>query len=155
METVDPDFHGDVCMTCDSQYTTVALAGNLTNLNFGYWNGGIVTTPVTLAYFKATPGKKKGSVDFEWWTATETGNMGLELYAAEGKDMVRINPEPIRGKITSTEPVRYTYSADGVDGDSFWIVDVSTAGVRSSTARTSSARRSGTSRRSRRSTGRR
>ena len=92
-QTVDPDYAGVVCSTCDSQYTTPALVGNLAGINFGYWNGGIVTTPVTLAYFKATEGKgkAKGSVDFEWWTATETGNMGFELFVEAGKDLVLVS----------------------------------------------------------------
>ena len=121
---------------------------SVANINFGYWNGGIVTTPVTLAYFKATSGKKKGSVDFEWWTATETGNLGFELYVEAGKKLVRVNPEPIRGKVTSTEPVHYTYTAEGVEGDTFWIEDVSSRAASAPHGRTSSARRSGTSRRS-------
>ena len=123
-ETFDPSESGQ-CKTCDSQWTAVNIAANQPDINFGYWNGNIVTTPVTLAYFKATPGKTKGSVDFEWWTATETGNLGFELFVESGKNRVRISPKPIPGKVTSTEPVRYTYTADGVDGDTFWIVDVS------------------------------
>ena len=125
------------------------------NINFGYWNGGIVTTPVTLAYFKATAGKKKGSVDFEWWTATETGNMGFELYAEKGKDMVRINPMPIRGQDHQHRACALHLLGRRRRRRQFWIVDVSTEASASGTARTSSARRSGTSRRSRRSTGRR
>ncbi len=92
-QTVDPSESG-VCSICDSQYTSAPLVGNLANIDFGYWNGGIVTTPVTLAYFKATPGRNKGSVDFEWWTATEVGNLGFELYVEAGKKRLRINAQP-------------------------------------------------------------
>ncbi len=125
-QTFDPSESG-TCLTCDSQYT-VTLNSSVTGIDFGYWNGGIVTTPVTLAYFKATPDQPQGTVRFEWWTATETGNLGFELFVEMGKgkdkERVRISAEPILGKVSSTEPMPYAYTVDGVAGDVFWITDV-------------------------------
>ena len=59
------------------------VAANVANQDFGFWSGGFITTPVTLAYFSSTG---EGTVEFEWATATETGNLGFHLYvlAEEG-----------------------------------------------------------------------
>ena len=60
---------------------------NSVNNDFGFWNGGVVTNPITLAWFRA---EDLGSgVRFEWMTATETGNVGFNVYAV-GDSAVKV-----------------------------------------------------------------
>ncbi|MCG2786860.1 MAG: BspA family leucine-rich repeat surface protein, partial [Anaerolineae bacterium] len=54
---------------------------------FGYGNG--TTTPVTLSYFSSS--RQGTGVVFNWSTATETGNVGFNLYVAKGEQKTLIN----------------------------------------------------------------
>ena len=132
-ESADPDATdaGDSCTTCDSQTTVTNLAGDVTALDFGYWNGGLVTTPVTLAYFASKEDRKTGEVTFKWWTATEVGNIAFDLYVESGDDWLEVLAD-VPGAINSTDPRRYrkTVEREQILGDTFWLVDIDIDGKR-------------------------
>ncbi|MFQ5348958.1 MAG: C25 family cysteine peptidase, partial [Thermoanaerobaculia bacterium] len=104
-------------------------APNSTRNDFGFWNGGIVTNPITLAWFKA---EDLGSgVRFAWMTATETGNVGFNLYALGEKGLRRLNDELIPSQvIDSLEPQRYELEVWGIVETTFLLEDVDLLGVR-------------------------
>jgi hypothetical protein len=67
-------------------------------------------------------------VNFVWSTATETGNVGFNLYFKDGSQFTQVNPSLIPSHvIDSLERQDYTYSAR-VNGNSFYIEDVSVLG---------------------------
>lgn len=84
------------------------------------------TTPVTLSYFHA---QRKGSkVNFNWATATETGNVGFNLYVESLGQLVKINSELIpSAAIDTLETQEYAFSAD-MTGYVFYIEDVDVFG---------------------------
>ena len=132
--TLDGTFYSrfrltDQPMTTPSPYGTAlngttALVGETEDPFFTITGG--VTTPVTLSYFKA---ERQGSkVNFIWSTATETGNIGFNLYVDSGKGRVRINQELIPSNaVDSLDRQDYLYAAK-VKGDIFFIEDVSVLG---------------------------
>jgi len=76
-------------------------------------NDDVITTAVDLTYFQATP--QEGSILLEWETATETDNLGFNLYRATneaGDDKVQLN----NGLIPSNSP-------GGTQGSSYSFVD--------------------------------
>lgn len=84
------------------------------------------TTPVTVSYFKAE--HQGDSVNFTWSTATETGNVGFNLYVETGGELVQINDELIPSQaVDSLDRLDYSYQAN-VDGNIFYIEDVSVLG---------------------------
>lgn len=88
-------------------------------------NGGVVN-PVTLAYFRAQ--RHGGSVNFEWSTATETGNAGFNLYVEQDGVKVQINTDLIATQnFDSLNRQDYSYAAE-VDGNIFYFEDVSVGG---------------------------
>jgi hypothetical protein len=90
--------------------------------DFGFFNGGTSSTPVTLAYFHA---QGRGSVRFEWMTATETGNIAFNLWVWSGDDWRRVNEQMIPSRVLdSIDPQLYNYEASGVEGDVFLIEDI-------------------------------
>ncbi|MDD2921320.1 MAG: C25 family cysteine peptidase, partial [Anaerolineales bacterium] len=100
----------------------VATIGEVEEYRWGFVNG--TPTPVTVAYFRAE--QQGGSVDFEWSTVTETGNVGFNLYVQDqdGK-LTRINDELIPSHVVdSLERQDYAYSASA-NGETFYIEDVS------------------------------
>jgi hypothetical protein len=84
-------------------------------------------TPVTLSYFAA---ERVGSTTrFEWSTATETGNLGFNLYAQIGDQRQQINEALILSHVVdSLVPQAYAYQADGLSADTFWIEDMDVLG---------------------------
>ena len=60
-------------------------------------DGHPITTPVTLSYFRAQ--RKGDSVTFTWSTATETGNVGFNLYVGDEKARTLINSQLIGSKV--------------------------------------------------------
>ncbi|MFQ5524817.1 MAG: SdrD B-like domain-containing protein [Thermoanaerobaculia bacterium] len=96
------------------------VAANSTGNDFGFWNGGITTTPVTLAYFEARSG---GS--FRWMTSTEVGNLGFNLYAVTDEGLEKLNSELIASHVVdSLEPQTYEFEASGSAGKVFVLEDV-------------------------------
>ncbi|MGB5661351.1 MAG: SdrD B-like domain-containing protein, partial [Thermoanaerobaculia bacterium] len=89
--------------------------GNAIDQDFGFWSGGYITTPVTLAYFSS---EGSGSVSFQWATATETGNLGFHLYVLEEEGLRRLNETLIPSQVgDALTPQRYALEAWGVEGD--------------------------------------
>jgi hypothetical protein len=87
--------------------------------------GGVIT-PVTLAYFRAE--RNGANVKFDWSTATETGNVGFNLYVEDAGQVSLVNPELIfSAAIDSLEPQHYALSAK-VAGNIFYVEDVSILG---------------------------
>lgn len=86
-------------------------------------------TPVTLSYFRAE--RLGGGVAFEWSTASETGNVGFDLYV-EGKGGWRkVTKQPVASTSPfSLERTDYRLELPGLDGERFAIEDVDLAGNR-------------------------
>ncbi len=82
------------------------------------------TTPVTVSAFLAQ--RQGKDVRFEWQTVAEVGNVGFNIYADTADGLQKINEEIIRShKTDSRNPQDYVYEASGVEGDTFFIEDVS------------------------------
>lgn len=119
----------------DSSWTILDAANTAANTvggtvsSFSDFTAGNSTLPVTLAYFQAT--RQGHSTHFSWQTATETGNVGFNLYV-EGKDGLQlVNPLLIASAaVDSLEPQPYTFTANGLSGDVFYIEDVDVFGRR-------------------------
>ncbi len=102
---------------------------NSTGHDFGFWNGGVTTTPVTLAWFRAEV--LGGGVRLAWVTATEVANVGFNVYAVGERGLERLNDELIRSKVVdSLEPQSYSFDAWGSEADQFVLEDVDLLGVR-------------------------
>ncbi len=86
-----------------------------------------ITTPITVSYFRAQ--RRGETVNFEWTTSTETSNAGFNLYVETAENsLVQVNDELILSQvIDSVEAQDYTFSTE-VEGNTFFIEDVSLAG---------------------------
>ncbi|MCE9644909.1 MAG: DUF11 domain-containing protein [Chloroflexi bacterium] len=93
--------------------------------------GGSVPTPVTVSYFYAvrdSKGRNGDTVTFNWSTATETGNVGFNIYVKSGQQLTQINKTLIPSRvIDSLDRQDYTFSGT-VKGNTFFIEDVSVLG---------------------------
>jgi hypothetical protein len=98
-------------------YTGEASNGEVEDYRFPISPTGL-TNPVTVAYFYA---QRQGStVHFAWSTATETGNVGFNLYAEGNAGMVQVNNKLIPSKIVDSHDRQdYTFSID-VGGSVFY-----------------------------------
>jgi len=124
----------DVSGTTVSGYTQTTQAGtngiiavtvepNSTSNDFGFYDSGVTTTPVTLSSFKATSGANK--TDFEWSTETETGNIGFKIMAGNNiRELVEIIDLVPSQVIDSLEPQFYSASVPRNDLQIVWIIDV-------------------------------
>jgi len=107
---------------------TVAPLDSITDVDFGFGAPPIVTTPVTISFFKAS--EDGNGVTFEWATTMEVGSVGYELYARTDEGWVRVNDELILSKVfDSVETTNYSYRISGVPGIWYAIVDVSNTEV--------------------------
>ena len=71
----------------------------------------ITTTPVTLAEFAAV--KTGNNVNFSWATATETSNLGFNIYAQFGSSRIKLNNTLIPSKaINSLDVLDYEFSVN-------------------------------------------
>lgn len=91
--------------------------------------GFTAPTPVTLSYFRAE--RLGGGVAFDWSTASETGNVGFDLFV-EGKGGWRkVTKQPVASTSPfSLERTDYRLELAGLDGERFAIEDVDLAGNR-------------------------
>ena len=93
-------------------------------------NDTITTTPVTLAEFSAL--KEGNKVRIVWATATETSNLGFNLYGQFGSSRIKLNDEIIPSKaINSLEVLDYEYeiARNDVAGVSrFYLEDIDLTG---------------------------
>ena len=104
---------------------TTPLVGEIEDPFFNITSGN-VPTPVTLSYFQAQ--RQGNNINFTWSTATETGNVGFNLYVKSGQKMTLINKTLIPSKvIDSLDRQDYSFSAT-VKGNIFYIEDVSVLG---------------------------
>ncbi len=100
------------------------VASDSTGNDFGFWNGGITTTPVTLAYFEA-----RGDGTFRWMTSTEVGNLGFNLYALTDSGFEQLNRELIASPVVdSLEPQTYEFEST-FRGTAFLLEDVDIHGA--------------------------
>jgi hypothetical protein len=125
------DKHVYVRLRADDQPFTAAdfentrVNGEVEDYWFEFDNGGQVT-PITLSYFQAWVGRQ--SVRFGWETATETGNLGFNIYVDNAGSLERLNENLIPSAvINSTVPQEYYFYAE-TKGDVFYIEDVSVKG---------------------------
>jgi hypothetical protein len=103
---------------------TTTLTGEIEDPFFKVING--VVTPVTVSYFEAE--QHGDQVDFNWSTATESGNLGFNLYVQRGGAFKLLNQELIPSKvIDSLSQQDYSFSAQ-TDGTVFFVEDVDAFG---------------------------
>lgn len=104
----------------DGEETVTNLSANVTDLHFGFYKP--IPVPVSLSWFRATPGRQ--GVRFEWETSTETGNVGFNLLGEVDGSAVRLNEELIASKVVdSLWPVSYEYEAE-TRARLFWLEEV-------------------------------
>jgi len=101
----------------------VTLGPNSTNNDFGFYNNGVTTTPVTLSSFSATT--DSNGTQFEWTTESETGNIGFKLLKVNNSGELT----PLTGLIkshvvNSLESQTYSLRISRNDLDQVWIVDI-------------------------------
>lgn len=85
--------------------------------------------PVTLAYISSYRSGKNAYV--EWWTATETGNLGFNLFGHNGKEWQKINPNIIPSHaVDSDAPLFYQYRLPSAEFTAFMLEDLDLYGRR-------------------------
>ncbi|MBL4660890.1 MAG: hypothetical protein JKY19_11085, partial [Alcanivoracaceae bacterium] len=101
----------------------VSVGPDSANNDFGFYDSGVTTTPVTLSSFKAT--SRNNRTDFEWSTETETGNIGFKILIGDNvrelTELVDLIPSEV---IDSLEPQFYSTSVNRNDFQNVWIVDI-------------------------------
>ena len=76
---------------------TLVPFANSTGNDFGFYDGGITTTPVTLSFFEAVG--DESSFTARWATATEVGHVGFDLWVLDGERWRRLNEQLIRSEV--------------------------------------------------------
>ncbi|MBN1428633.1 MAG: hypothetical protein JXB07_09610 [Anaerolineae bacterium] len=106
-------------------FPSLAYAGTASNGEVeDYHSGPITTTPITLAFFRAT--QQSNTLRFEWATETEVANIGFNLYIQTRDGLRQINKQIIPSKaVDSLAPLSYGYITRGLRGMIFYIEDVS------------------------------
>ncbi len=115
----------------DFGYVVAVSGGSInTTADFGYQP--VVTTPITLASFKAIYDKNTGLTTVTWRTMTESGNIGFELFYEDNGFWDKAAPEIIPSKnIYSTGIVEYEFVYNGY-AKQWAIVDIDIFGKRQS-----------------------
>ncbi len=107
-------------------YGASTIVGEIEDYPIVSLGDGTTPTPVTVAYFQSR--RQGGNINFEWSTATETGNVGFNLYVEKNGERVRLNDQLIPSQAAdSLTRLDYSYRAS-VNGNIFYIEDVSVAG---------------------------
>lgn len=126
----EPDIVNTVCTNyydpdtaTTTTYTDVASGECATNT--------ITTTPITLSDFSVRR-SAIGGFDFEWVTATESNNLGFNIYGVAGQSLIKLNDQIIPSKAVSTMD-QSVYSkwlsvAPGVPVNRFYLEDVDIEG---------------------------
>ena len=83
------------------------------------------TLPVTIAYLQAS--HKGNQLSVEWSTATETSNIGFNIYAVVLGEWIKLNDAPIPGSLDSLEPQHYEEMLANPFGNS--LTEIGIAGV--------------------------
>ena len=85
------------------------------------------TTPVSLSFFEVSL-KDDGTL-FEWATGSETGNAGFNIYVDTAEGRQKVNDSLILSTVVdSLDQNEYSFEAAGLQGESFYIEDVSLFG---------------------------
>jgi hypothetical protein len=106
--------------------------GNVTStvpMRIDLTNCSTVATPVTLASFRATP--EGGELRLQWSTATETGNLGFNVYGETARGWERLNRQLVRSHaVDSLEPQHYEQRvpASRLVGHELYVEDVDIRG---------------------------
>lgn len=109
----------------DLPAATLASCADHQDADFGY--NDPATTPVTLSSFRATPGGIGTRI--EWTTATETGNVGFNLYALTSSGWEKVNREVVPSKVVdSVEPVFYQHEVAESGAEWFYLEDLDVRG---------------------------
>ncbi|MFK7958151.1 MAG: C25 family cysteine peptidase, partial [Lysobacterales bacterium] len=107
---------------------TGSSGDTITEVDFGFFNGGVTTTPVTLSYFRAT--SEKGGIRVEFATATETGNIGFAIHSRNKSGALKRAAPLIASKVVdSTQWQTYETFLAGSAADKLWLSDIDTRGV--------------------------
>ncbi|MBL4660891.1 MAG: DUF11 domain-containing protein [Alcanivoracaceae bacterium] len=116
----------------DSGYSVTMFGGIINETaDFGY--KPILTTPITLASFKAVYDQNTGHTNIIWSTLTETGNIGFELYNQVGGIWLKANEKIIASKhVYKTGLTKYEYIYEGEYHRQWAIVDIDIKGKRQS-----------------------
>ncbi len=86
-----------------------------------------ITTPVTLSFFEANA--SGDGVRFEWVTGSETGNAGFNLYVQTAEGRQKVNDSLILSAVVdSLDQQEYSFEAPELQGEIFYIEDVSIQG---------------------------
>ena len=111
----------------------VAVAGGANNVTADFGYKPVITTPITLASFKAVYEQSTGQTTISWSTLTETGNIGFELYRQADGIWQKANEKIIASKhIYKTGLTNYQYVYDGQYTKEWAIVDIDIKGKRQS-----------------------
>ena len=101
----------------------VTVGPNSTGNDFGFYDSGVTTTPVTLSSFKATA--SANGTNFAWSTETETGNIGFRLLIGDNVrelvEIVELIPSQV---VDSVEPQFYSAFVARNDFRNVWIADI-------------------------------
>ncbi|MEM7708878.1 MAG: SdrD B-like domain-containing protein [Pseudomonadota bacterium] len=125
---LDGFFQTTQTLTSGVQPVTGSATDVITGLDFGFFNGGITTTPVTLSYFEAV--ETKEGVQLRWATATESGNVGFAVHARGADGALKRQAPVIPSKVVdSTRWQSYELQLTGHAVDKLWLSDIDTRGV--------------------------
>ncbi len=108
------------------QQATIVNANSINN-DFGYFNGGITTTAVTLAYFESEIIDQEVHVYFG--TSTETGNLGFTVYQEAQDGRIETRSDFIKSNnIDSLQHNDYRQNFNVVNDQPLWLTDTDTSG---------------------------
>jgi len=101
----------------------VNLGSSSSGNDFGFYDSGVTTTPVTLSSFIAN--SHSNGIDFVWSTETETGNIGFRIIAEDSSQQLIYLTDLIPSHVVnSLEPQIYNTSISKMDIDNVWISDI-------------------------------
>ena len=107
----------------------VAVSGGQTNVTADFGYKPVVTTPITLASFKAAYSQNRGETTINWSTLTETGNVGFDIFRQVAGIWQKVNEKMIASKhIYKTGLTQYQYSFIGEYTQQWAIIDIDIRG---------------------------
>ena len=111
------------------QHVTLAANQNSTGNDFGFFDGGVTTTPVTLARFRA---ERVGAETFHvsWATATEVSTVGFDLWGHDGEEWVPLTGSLVESETGDSLGIRsYETEIEASGITSFLLAELDTRGV--------------------------
>lgn len=114
--------------TTNNGMIAVTVGPNSTGNDFGFYDNGVTTTPVTLAHFKAI--RTNNGTMFDWSTETELGNIGFVIYQElDSGQLVALTDMIPSMVVDSMEPQFYSASTSNTDVETVWISDFDRLGT--------------------------